>query len=371
MMEFLGALGDGEGKWQLFVESDESIQVMSLMSTPTGHLTNLATTERPALASDIPGEGIDLIAEFSLGSENSFPTGITFFQNRFYVLNFGGIIYAYTETGERDPDADIMLTYRPLPAFGAQPVTRAVGLGARADRLYVFHEERVRAFTLSGAEDPDATFTPVVGHTIRDMAVGPERFYFVGSRGFGSGTEVLVYNFEHKFQDEESFLKGEDSAEPLAIGFDRKARYLYVINEDHDGAINAYTLDGTHKAGAIVPFSGVNDVGTATIIGDAIYVLDELANKVLRIPVARLTAFHSREARGRVPSPRVICRDGTVRFPRAVPPGAAGRGLVTMEPVGKNDQLALPRLKFLRQPALGERLMNGSRVRTLLGPSID
>ncbi len=280
MMAFTGALGDGEGKWQLFVESDESIQVMSLMSTPTGHLTNLATTARPALASDIPGEGIEFIQEFSLGPENSFPTGITFFQNRFYVLNFSGTVYAYTETGERDADADIALTYKPLPAFGAQPANRAVGLGVRADRLYVYHEDRIRAFMLSGEEDPDATFTPALGHTVRDIAVGPERFYFVGSRGFGSGTEVLVYDFESKFQDAESFLKGADSAQPQAIAFDPKARFLYVINEDHDGAINAYTLKGEHRAGLVVPFSGVNNIGTATIIGDAIYVLDELANKV-------------------------------------------------------------------------------------------
>ena len=38
-----GALGDGVGKWRLQVESDEPIVVMSLLSSPTGHLTNLST----------------------------------------------------------------------------------------------------------------------------------------------------------------------------------------------------------------------------------------------------------------------------------------------------------------------------------------
>ena len=42
-----GALGDGVGKWQLGVESDVPIAVMSLLSNPTGHLTNLSTA--PAL----------------------------------------------------------------------------------------------------------------------------------------------------------------------------------------------------------------------------------------------------------------------------------------------------------------------------------
>ena len=38
-----GALGDGVGKWRLRVESDQPIVVMSLLSSPTGHLTNLST----------------------------------------------------------------------------------------------------------------------------------------------------------------------------------------------------------------------------------------------------------------------------------------------------------------------------------------
>ena len=39
-----GRLGDGEGKWQLFVGADGDIEVVSLMSTPTGHLTNLSVS---------------------------------------------------------------------------------------------------------------------------------------------------------------------------------------------------------------------------------------------------------------------------------------------------------------------------------------
>ena len=38
-----GSLGDGTGKWRLEVESAERLVVMSLMSTRTGHMTNLST----------------------------------------------------------------------------------------------------------------------------------------------------------------------------------------------------------------------------------------------------------------------------------------------------------------------------------------
>ena len=38
-----GALGDGAGKWQLMIESDRPVVAMSLLKSPTGHLTNLST----------------------------------------------------------------------------------------------------------------------------------------------------------------------------------------------------------------------------------------------------------------------------------------------------------------------------------------
>ena len=40
---FAGALGTGTGKWQLVVSSEQAVEVMSLLSSPTGHLTNLST----------------------------------------------------------------------------------------------------------------------------------------------------------------------------------------------------------------------------------------------------------------------------------------------------------------------------------------
>ena len=38
-----GSLGDGAGKWQLAVRSDQAVIVMSLLSSPAGHLTNLSS----------------------------------------------------------------------------------------------------------------------------------------------------------------------------------------------------------------------------------------------------------------------------------------------------------------------------------------
>ena len=38
-----GRLGDGSGKWQLMVEADQPVVAMSLLRSPTGHMTNLST----------------------------------------------------------------------------------------------------------------------------------------------------------------------------------------------------------------------------------------------------------------------------------------------------------------------------------------
>ncbi|MCY3620183.1 MAG: leucine-rich repeat domain-containing protein [Gammaproteobacteria bacterium] len=45
-----GSLGDGSGKWRLVVSADVEIHVMNLMSSPTGHLTNLSTSSDGGLA---------------------------------------------------------------------------------------------------------------------------------------------------------------------------------------------------------------------------------------------------------------------------------------------------------------------------------
>ena len=44
-----GVLGDGRGKWRLRIASDEPVLAMSLLESPTGHLTNLSTAPLPSL----------------------------------------------------------------------------------------------------------------------------------------------------------------------------------------------------------------------------------------------------------------------------------------------------------------------------------
>ena len=56
-----GRFGAGTGKWRLSVSADGEIEVVSLLQSPTGHLSNLSTT--PGGAPPSTGDGNDSIAE--------------------------------------------------------------------------------------------------------------------------------------------------------------------------------------------------------------------------------------------------------------------------------------------------------------------
>ena len=48
----VGSLGDGTGKWQLFVTADAAIEVMNLLQSPTGHLANLSASGQAGVVSE-------------------------------------------------------------------------------------------------------------------------------------------------------------------------------------------------------------------------------------------------------------------------------------------------------------------------------
>ena len=49
-----GSLGEGAGEWRLTLDSDQPVQVMSLLSSPAGHLSNLSTAPVPVAESAPP-----------------------------------------------------------------------------------------------------------------------------------------------------------------------------------------------------------------------------------------------------------------------------------------------------------------------------
>ena len=89
-----GMLGDGSGKWRLQVESEQAVVAMSLLESPTDHLTNLSTV--PELAED----GVHGVPLFPAAGDDSGRQGFVRVINK--SASEGGVrIKAYDET-ERD-----------------------------------------------------------------------------------------------------------------------------------------------------------------------------------------------------------------------------------------------------------------------------
>ena len=98
-----GALGDGQGKWELHVHAGRPLIVMSLIQAATGHVTNLSTAPRPlapasAEAFQARTAGKQVRAAGAGGYSVSFATER--FTERLGAIERGGT-YQYTAIGPR------------------------------------------------------------------------------------------------------------------------------------------------------------------------------------------------------------------------------------------------------------------------------
>ena len=93
-----GALGDGAGKWRLVVTADRDIDVMSLLASPTGHLTNLSTVPGGTSAGD--GEVVHHLPWFAPASD---PLGRQSFARIVNESDVAGEVRidAFDDAGER------------------------------------------------------------------------------------------------------------------------------------------------------------------------------------------------------------------------------------------------------------------------------
>ena len=127
-----GALGDGAGKWRLDIESAGAIEAMSLLSSATGHLTNLST------------------APHRLGDAHSVPLF---------------------------PSAS--------DALGRQGFVRVINLGDAAARV------DIAAFDEAGSDRDPVVLTVGANRTVHfnsdDLELGNERKGLAGSTGAGEG----------------------------------------------------------------------------------------------------------------------------------------------------------------------------------------
>ena len=121
------------------------------------------------------------IESFDLDSDNDYPQGITFANDRFYVVD-GGEVFAYHASGQRDAASDF-----DLDAGNGH----SSGITYANDRFYVvnWYDVEVNVYHASGQRDAASDFDLEPGdHFLNGITFANDRFYVVDSG------EVFAYH---------------------------------------------------------------------------------------------------------------------------------------------------------------------------------
>ena len=208
-----GALGAGAGKWRLAVASDRPVMVMSLLASPTGHLSNLSTAPRAPAAG-----GSHAVPMFPSASDPLRRQGFVRVANRSDAAGLVSIM-AYDDGGI---------------AYG--PVTLALEAG------------RTRHFNSD------------------DLELGNPRKGLAGSTGSGTGDwrlalssdldlDVLAY-----VRTEDGFLTSMHDVAPNILG----ERHVAIFNPGKNRRqVSGLRLANPGDGDALVTVTGIDDAGTS------------------------------------------------------------------------------------------------------------
>ena len=109
------------------------------------------------------------IDSFDLDADNDLAEGITFANDRFYVVNRNAKVFAYQPSGQRDAAFDFDLD---------AATTYARGITFANDRFYVAGSGKVYAHHAPGQRDAASDFD--LDHTPGGITFANDRFYMVG-----------------------------------------------------------------------------------------------------------------------------------------------------------------------------------------------
>ena len=210
-----GALGHGTGKWRLAVESETAVVAMSLLSSPTGHLTNLSTV--PGVRAE-DGNGRHVVPLFPSAAAPSGRQGFVRLVNR--SAEAGTVRIEAHDASDRAFD----------------PVTLTIGGGATAH----FNSE--------------------------DLEVGNPAKGLTEGTGAGTGDwrlvlssaldiEVLAY-----IRNADGFLTSMHDVAPLLAGVHRVAIFNPASNLDQ---VSSLRLANPSTEEAEVTVEGVDDSGAS------------------------------------------------------------------------------------------------------------
>ena len=179
------------------------------------------------------------VGSFDLHRDHFNSRGIAYANNRLYVFNWlDNRVYAYTVTGQRDPDND-------FDVFNVGPLDRFAYANGR---FYIFNVQGVGgklfAYTETGQRDASNDFE-LNGSNIAPtgIAYADGRFYVLNLRG----GPVYAYTASGARDAAVDFVLDRDNSAPRGIAYANGG--FYVVDE-FDDKVYAYTVSGQRDSAA-------------------------------------------------------------------------------------------------------------------------
>ena len=224
-----------------------------------GRFYILNNSHRRVYAYEGTGER-DASAEFDLHPDNNYPTGIAYANGRFHIVDYiDDKVYAYRADGQRDAWADF-----DLHANNGSPY----GIVFADGRFHVvdYQDNKVYAYRVDGQRDEAADIAlnwdyGVYPYPTRPypygIAYADGRFYVVDL----NADKVLAYGTDGELDSSVGFYLSEDNQFPLDIVYADGAFYVLDINSDNvDLEVYAYREGGTTAYGVGRIISGLPSV---------------------------------------------------------------------------------------------------------------
>ena len=209
----------------------------------------------------------DSASDFDLDSDNGNPEGITFANDRFYVVDGypGRKVYVYHASGQRDSASDF-----DLDSDNGNPE----GITFANDRFYVIdlYEGKAFAHQVSGQRDSASDFDLDSDNRYPSgITFANDRFYVVGQLRGGSDNKVYAYQADGERDSASDFNLDSDNRQRSGITF---ANDRFYVIDDADRKV--YVIDkSTHQLPDLVltsasvrdntPTSGESFVFRATV----------------------------------------------------------------------------------------------------------
>ena len=216
------------------------------------------------------------VESFDLDAGNDFPQGITFANDRFYVVDYPSHedpakVYAYHATGQRDSASDFDLDADNDSPLGIVFANDRFYVVDGADKVYAYHATGQRDSASDFDLDPDNDYPPGI-----TFANG--RFFVVDQRDY----KVYAYHATGQRDSASDFDLDPNNNWPRGIAF---ANDRFFVLDRPDGTVYAYHATGQRDSASDFDLDPNNNWPQGiTVANNRFFVVDGADDKVYVYP---------------------------------------------------------------------------------------